>query len=270
MKHSILSLSALAMLSLVFSNCKKDEDDKPKYGELTIEFDNRAGVDDLVYGQSYTTANGDQVTFSQFDYYVSNFVLVKSDGSEVVIPKDESYFLCKHADADSREITFTNVPEGDYKSVRFIIGVDSLKSVSDVSQRTGVLDPAGAAAGMYWSWNAGYIFVKVEGTSPQAPINSGTGERTIQYHTGLFGGKDTPTLNNIKKVSITSNGELARVREGKEGPDFHVLVDLLEMFTNPANINVAVNPSSHAGAFSKTVADNYADMFQLDHVHNHD
>jgi hypothetical protein len=45
-------------------------------------------------------------------------------------------------------------------------------------------------------------------------------------------------------------------------------VDVLEMFTNPTNISVAANPTSHAGPYSKTVADNYADMFILDHVHN--
>ena len=52
------------------------------------------------------------------------------------------------------------------------------------------------------------------------------------------------------------------------GPHFHVYVDVLEMFTNPVNISVAANPTSHAGPYSKTVADNYADMFILDHVHN--
>jgi hypothetical protein len=123
---------------------------------------------------------------------------------------------------------------------------------------------------MYWSWNAGYIFVKVEGTSPQAPVNAGTGARTFQYHTGLFGGKDSPTLNNLKRVSISTTTESARVREGVEAPEFHLYVDILEQFTSPTNINVATNPTSHAGPYSATVAANYADMFRLDHVHNHD
>ncbi|MBP6826220.1 MAG: hypothetical protein KA165_06665 [Saprospiraceae bacterium] len=271
MKKLIFGFFALAILVTVFTNCKKDEaDDLSGTGSVTLEFDNRAGDAALAFGTNYTNAAGETVKFSTFNYFVSNFVFVKTDGTEYVVPKDSCYFLCKHEDADSREITISGIPAGDYEEIRFIIGVDSAKSVSDIAQRTGVLDPAAGAAGMYWAWNSGYIFVKVEGTSPQAPLNTMTGENTIEYHTGLFGGKDTPTLNNIKSVEIHSHDEAAKVRRDKEAPQFHIFVDILEMFTSPTNISVAANPTSHAGAFSKTVAENYADMFKLDHVHNHE
>jgi hypothetical protein len=269
MKKFLLGLLALATVSTVFTNCKKDDEVKGS-GSVVFEFDNRFGDEALTYGKNYVTANGDTVNFSLFDYYVSNFVLVRADGSEYVVPQNDSYFLCKHEDADTREVTISNVPAGDYQAVRFLIGVDSLRSVSDVSQRTGVLDPTGAAAGMYWSWNAGYIFVKVEGLSPQAPINQFTGEHTVQYHTGLFGGKDSPTLNNLRTVTLKSTDELAKVREGKEAPSFHIYVSLDQMFTSPTTVSVAANPTSHGDAFSKTLVDNYVDMFTLDHVHSHE
>jgi hypothetical protein len=268
MKKMIFGLLGFVCLAVVFSNCKKDEEAISGLGKISFEFDNQAGDESLVLGKNYKNANGDTVKFSQFDYFVSNFVLVKTDGTEYIVPKDSCYFLCKHDNPDSREITINNVPAGDYKSVRFVIGVDSTKSVSDISQRTGVLDPAAGASGMYWAWNSGYIFVKVEGTSPQAPLDAGSGERIFQYHTGLFGGKDTPTLNNLKTVTISATDENAEVRKDKSAPQFHIYVDLLQMFTSPINISVAANPYSHGGAFSKTVANNYADMFILDHVHN--
>jgi hypothetical protein len=254
---------------LFLTACEKKEE-ITGFGEVVLFMDNRAGQEELVLGTPYTNANGDTLQFSLFNYFVSNFVLVKEDGSEFVIPKDSCYFLCKQENASSRKLVLKNVPAGNYSRVEFNIGVDSLKSVAPAGERTGVLDPTGGAAGMYWSWNAGYIFVKVEGTSPQAPVNAGTGARTFQYHTGLFGGKDSPTLNNLKRVSISTTTESARVREGVEAPEFHLYVDILEQFTNPTNINVATNPTSHAGPYSATVAANYADMFRLDHVHNHD
>ncbi|MBL7826980.1 MAG: hypothetical protein JNJ57_10145 [Saprospiraceae bacterium] len=262
-------LPLFAFVVLGMSACDKTET-IDGLGDVVIEMDNRAGDDELVFGTKYVTANGDTIQFSTFNYFVSNFVLVNEDGSEYTVPKEDCYFLCKHEDADSRELTLRNVPAGNYKSVKFTIGVDSLKSVSPAAERTGVLDPTGGAAGMYWSWNAGYIFVKVEGTSPQAPIDVNTNERTLQYHTGLFGGKDSPTLNNLKKVTINTTSETAHVRKSHEAPVFHLYVDVLEMFTSPTNINVALNPTSHAGPYSATVANNYADMFTLDHVHNHD
>ncbi|MBN8682895.1 MAG: hypothetical protein J0L99_09580 [Chitinophagales bacterium] len=270
MKNFIFkTLFAFSAFALTLTACKKEDEGLSGTQSVIIEMDNRAGDDELVFGKNYKTANGDTVNFSLFNYYVSNFVLVKSDGSEYTVPKDECYFLVKHEDAASREIELKGIPAGDYKAVRFIIGVDSLKSIAPAGERTGVLDPTGAGAGMYWSWNAGYIFVKVEGTSPQAPINAGAGERIFQYHTGLFGGKDSPTLNNLKTVNLSTGSELIEVRSNHEASTVHTYVNILEMFTSPTNINVATNPLSHAGAFSKTVANNYADMFTLDHVHNH-
>jgi hypothetical protein len=270
MQKFIYGLLALASMATVLTNCKDKEDDLSGTGSVTLEFDNRAGDAALVFGTDYKNAAGETLKFSTFNYFVSNFVFVKSDGTTYTVPKDSCYFLCKHSDADSREITISGIPAGDYEEVRFMIGVDSLKSISDIAQRTGVLDPAAGAAGMYWAWNSGYIFVKVEGTSPQAPLNAMTGANTIEYHTGLFGGKSTPTLNNLKTVAIHSHDEAAKVRRDIEAPAFHIYVDVLEMFTSPTNISVATNPTSHAEAFSKTVANNYADMFKLDHVHNHE
>ncbi|MCC7246553.1 MAG: hypothetical protein IT269_12800 [Saprospiraceae bacterium] len=271
MKNYLFGLLAFALFATVLTSCSKDGDDTTTdltgTGSVTLEFDHRAGDASLVFGANYRTANGDTVKFSTFNYFVSNFVFVKSDGTEYTVPKDECYFLVKHDDAESREVTISGIPAGDYNEVKFIIGVDSAKSVSPVDQRKGVLDPAAGASGMYWAWNSGYIFVKVEGTSPQAPLNSSTGERTIEYHTGLFGGMTSKTLNNIKEVELHSHDEAAKVRKDTK-PHFHIYVDILEMFTSPTNIDVFDNPTSHAGPYSEIVANNYADMFILDHIHN--
>ncbi len=271
MKNFSFWVLALLIFALVANSCKNDKDNDPisGFGEVEIEFDHRAADDALDFGTEYTNAAGEKLTFTTFDYFISNIVLVKDDGTEYTVPKDDSYFLVKHDDVDSREIKLSNVPAGDYTGLKFMIGVDSAKSVSPVSERTGVLDPAGAASGMYWSWNSGYIFVKVEGTSPSAPANPSAGGNIFQYHTGLFGGYDSPTINNLKTVNMTVPDEAAIVREGEEAPHFHLFVDVLEMFKSPTVISVATNPTSHAGPFSKTVADNYADMFLIDHVHNH-
>jgi plastocyanin len=177
-------LFATLLLSIIFiSSCKK-EDTLTGNGPVTIHFDNRAGADDFAFSTNYTTAAGDTVNFTKVKYYVSNFVLVKSDGSQYVIPQSETYRLIDEAVDSTQEITFNNIPAGDYTSVKYIIGVDSLRSTTDVSQRTGDLDPAGGGADMYWSWNSGYIFFKIEGTSPQSTEMG----NMFMYHIGGFGG----------------------------------------------------------------------------------
>lgn len=271
MKNIKISFLVLLAFVFVFNACKDDEKTETVtgFGSVEIEFDNQAGDKSLVLGNTYKTAFGDTVKFTTFNYYISNIVFGKADGTTYTVPKNESYFLCKQDDATTRAITIDNVPAGDYTTLSFTVGVDSAKSVSGIGERTGVLDPATGASGMYWSWNSGYIFVKVEGTSPAAPLDAGSGERIFQYHTGLFGGYNTKTLNNLKTVKLTAPDEAAEVRENHEAPHFHLYVDVLQMFTSPTNISIAANPYSHAGAYSKTVADNYADMFIIDHVHNH-
>jgi hypothetical protein len=265
MQKLILSAMALFAFVLTIPACKDKEEEVTGFGSVEIEFDNQAGGSTLTFGTNYTNTAGETVQFTTFDYYISNVVLEKADGTRYVVPKNDSYFLCKHEDADTRLIKLENVPAGDYTKLEFMVGVDSAKSVSPISERVGVLDPATGANGHYWSWNSGYIFVKMEGTSPVAPAASGN---IFQYHVGLFGGFDSPTLNNLRTIKLTVPDEAAIVRQGGETPHFHLLVDAMEIFGTPNTISVAATPFSHGDANSAKLSANYADMFVIDHVHN--
>lgn len=265
MKHLIFGAFALMAISLSITSCKDKNEEATGYGSVEIEFANQAGGESLQFNKNYTNAAGETLQFTTFDYYISNVVLVKEDGTRYVVPKNDSYFLCKHEDAASRLIKLDNVPAGDYNKLEFVVGIDSAKSVSPIGERTGVLDPAAGANGHYWSWNSGYIFVKMEGTSPVAPAPSGN---IFQYHVGLFGGYDSPTLNNVRTISLTVPNVAAIVREGGETPHFHLFVDALEIFGTPNTISIANLPFSHGDANSSKLSANYADMFVIDHVHN--
>jgi len=266
-KFSFGLLTLLAALFIIPAcNHKHDDEDDAVtgFGSVEIEFDNQADGSSLVFGKDYTNAAGETLQFTLFNYFISNVVLTKADGATYTVPKDNSYFLCKHENPDSREIKIDNVPAGDYTQLSFVIGVDSAKSVSSIAERTGVLDPVDGAIGHYWAWNSGYIFMKMEGTSPVAT----TPEKNFQYHIGLFGGLNTPTINNLKTINLTVPGSAVRVREGNNAPHFHLFVDALEAFKSPNVLSIAANSVVHGNPFSATIADNYADMFSIDHVHN--
>ena len=262
MKQSCLFAALLGALSII-SSCKpEDHDALTGKGPVTIELENRAGAAPFAFGTNYVTAGGDTVNFATFKYYVSNFVLVKDDGSEYVVPQAGTYHLVDAAVTGSNSITLADIPAGKYTGIKYIIGVDSLRSTTDVSQRTGDLDPAGAGADMYWSWNSGYIFYKIEGTSPQSTeVNN-----VFMYHIGGYGGYSSPMTNNLRNVSITS-AEALEVGEG-HSPEAHIYADVLQAFTSPVNYNIASGAVIHMPAMGAVIADNYADMFTLDHVHN--
>lgn len=264
MKNSKTILAAAMLFTAILStsSCKKDKTDLTGAGPVTIEFDNRFGEGPLAFGTTYTNQNGEEVNLSLFNYYVSNFVLVKEDGSEFTVPKNDCYHLVRHDVAATHSLTLQNIPAGAYRSVKFIIGVDSLKSASDVSERTGDLDVANNGD-MYWMWNSGYIFMKMEGTSP----SSSAAGNIFNYHIGLYGGYATPTINNLKTVTVSAPDEAILVGKDR-APEVHLFTDAKEVFGTPNPLIVATSPVIMVSPASANVAANYADMFKFDHVHN--
>ncbi len=252
---------------ILFASCKKDE--APKYNpnvkaELSVEFDNVAGSSDLQLNTgTYTNAAGESFNVTKLKYYVSNFVLTNTDGSVFTVPQDSCYFLIDESDASTHQ-PILKVPEGEYKTLSFMIGVDSLRNTMDISKRTGVLDPTTTAADMYWSWNSGYIFFKMEGTSPA--ITGASDE--FQYHIGGFGGYSTATTNNLKTITLdlTQRG-IPEVKTGKE-TNVHLFVDVLQALNGSTNMSFANIAMIHSPTPGEPVANNYANMIKHDHTEN--
>lgn len=263
MKNIIIVFAAVAL----FASCKKEtvtpsEYDSSKKAELSIEFDNIVGAADLELNTgNYTNQSGETFNVTKLKYYVSNFKLTNVNGTEYTVPQDSCYFLIDEEDESTHEPVL-RIPEGEYKTLTFTLGVDSLRNTKDISQRTGVLDPTGTGADMYWSWNSGYIFFKMEGTSPASMMGD------YMYHVGLFGGMSTPTINNIKTVSLdlTARGT-PKVKTGKE-TNVHLMLDILKVFNGSSNFSIADHGMVMVDPFSATIANNYATMIKHDHTEN--
>lgn len=276
MKKILCALAAVA----IFASCSKNNDNvEPDYNEknlasLSVEFDNIVGDRTLVLNNTaspYTNAAGEKFTISKVQYFISNIKVSKADGTTYTVNQDSSYFLINGADKTTR---FANVkvPEGDYTKITFTVGVDSLRSTMDISKRTGALDPSGTMEdGMYWGWNAGYIFFKMEGNSDviSNDVNGDpTGKKQFKYHIGGFGGYSAPTINNIKTVTVDlTKGGIARVRKDRES-NIHMLVDLIKVFNGTNSFSIAAHPSVMFSEFSTSISGNFAGMFRHDHTEN--
>lgn len=267
-------LSVLIAYTLLFSSCKKNVDEvpdtptnpEPVKGELSIQFDNRVGNSalHLNIGKYTGITYGEEYTFTSVKYYISNIVLTGTNDSLYTVPQDSCYFLIDQSD-NTTWFPKVKVPVGDYKGLSFMIGVDSLRNTKDIAQRTGVLDPAGAANGMYWGWNSGYIFFKAEGTSP-ASAEPGN---TFMYHIGGFGGYSSPTINNLKTIDfdLTTQG-IAKVRTDRKS-NIHLVADLSQLFDKAGSqVRIGANPVVMFSDFSTVIAYNYSQMFSHDHTEN--
>jgi hypothetical protein len=254
MKRLLIVLLAWFLLFSSFRKDKNSDHNPPVMGTIAVEFDNIAGTADLQLNTgSYTNAGGQTFTVTKLKYFVSNFKLTDINGKVYTVPQDECYFLIDESlSASQRHLL--QVPEGEYKSLSFMLGVDSLRNTMDINRRTGDLDISEAAADMYWSWNSGYIFFKMEGTSPAASH--------FMYHIGGYGGYKAPTTNNLKTITLdlTAKG-IAKVKNGKTSRIL-VQADLLKVFSGPESLTLGSPAEIQSPKGGIPVANNYATMFR--------
>lgn len=227
--------------------CKKDTVER---GSLELVFRNVVATQPMVLNTgTYTNAKGEDFTISAFKYYISNFSLVKMDNSEVKLPVE--YFLVDQADAATQTLHLA-APKGEYKALRFLIGVDSMRNVSGA--QTGALDPQ---HGMFWTWNSGYIMAKLEGTSPA----STTAENRLTFHIGGF----IKESSAIQEVLLTAPISLT-VATGRM-PQLIIDADAFSWFSQPFPIQFATTSTIHVpGEDAAKIAANYRNMFRITSV----
>ncbi|MGJ1267144.1 MbnP family protein [Sphingobacterium spiritivorum] len=273
-----VAAAALLLTVILTSSCSKNnapEPDADKMGQFSIEFDNIVGEETLGFEpRTYTNAKGEKFRIKQLQYFISNIKLYKNDGSSYIVPQEESYFLVNASDRTTR-FTRVRVPEGDYSKVQFVLGVDSLRSTMPVEKRTGVLsfnpESGHAGGGMYWGWNSGYIFLKLEGYCDLISDNQQgdpTGNKQFKYHIGGFGGYNAPTLNNIKTITVDlKSAGIAQVRAGMRS-NAHLFVDIMKIFNGPNAFSIAAHPNVMFSEYSVNIANNFPAMFSHDHTEN--
>jgi len=256
-----LIFALLTVLSLSIVACKDDDETPspaaPTAGTVTLEITNVAGTVnvDETGATSYINSSGESFTVEKLKYYVSNVRLY--NGGTLVYTMPESYFLVDESVQTSTKLEIPNVPAGSYTSVLFDIGVDSARNVSGA--QTGALDPAN---NMFWTWTTGYIFFKIEGKSPASP----QADSSFIYHIGGY--QNGNNTNAIREVNIDFTGDSLVVNGAREA-EIHVFADVLKLFSTQTNISIAnLSLQMAPGVNALLIADNYANMFTFDHIHN--
>ncbi|MFN3267474.1 MAG: MbnP family protein [Deinococcales bacterium] len=144
----------------------------------------------LELGKTYKTPGGADYQVDLLKFYTSNVQLVKADGSSQMVPGLSLVSFMPEMNAagaqsghnhgggmamqgmleggqmqkakSTQNETFFSIkaPAGDYKGVRFEVGVPKEFNHRDAST---LPLPLGLESGMFWSWNPGYIFFRLEG-----------------------------------------------------------------------------------------------------------
>jgi uncharacterized repeat protein (TIGR04052 family) len=184
----LLVLSAVALLGC--------GDPHPGGGEpvsFSLKFEARVGADSFACDQSYPGIGKSGTTFTPFDLrlYVHDVKLVHHAGEEVALELDQDgkwqyqnialldfenkTGTCTSGTADVNTTITGKAPAGTYSGVRFKVGVPFELNHKDIGSAPSPLN----LSTMYWAWNGGYKFVRIEGKS--------TGLAFLQLHLGSTG-----------------------------------------------------------------------------------
>ncbi|MBO9733092.1 MAG: hypothetical protein J7623_30910 [Chitinophaga sp.] len=219
----------------------------PAVASLQLSVTHVVGTQPLVRKTvTYINPSGEPFTITRFRYFLSNFSLENVNGERVVLPV--SYFLVDDGLDMSKIIRLDSVPAGRYKSLQFLIGVDSIRNMSGI--QSGAL---AVESGMFWTWNSGYIMAQIEGHSPV--IN--TPMQEFLFHAGGYKSKDQV----LKYVSLPFPQTLTIA--GNKQPRVHLTADVEKWFLPDTvsfkNTVVIMAP----GVKARQLANNYQHMFQI-------
>lgn len=228
-----------------------------KSESLHLNFNHLFNGENITFDSTYFNVHGEDVKFSTINYFISNISLVGLDGSSYIVPQDSSYFILRHTpEIDQRTIILKDIPAGEYTSIRFMIGVDSLRNTMSIEKRTGSLDIGDGARGMYWVWNSGYIFFKLEGLSS---VSTEKMKNRFTYHIGGYGGYRTKTINSVRERELKFSPFL--LDKGKV-VNLEVNVNLDKFFTGLYDLRIKEKPNVMWGQESEKIADNFKEAFE--------
>lgn len=212
-------------------------------GELVVNFSHTANGKQIVLRDStYLNSFGESYQLSRLKYYISNVRF----GGPTVVSTGTGVFLVEAGAADS---ILLQVPGGTFNKIYFTLGVDSILNCSGAQE--GALDPLN---GMFWTWNSGYIFFKLEGVSPSSAADL----NRIEHHIGGYTGPNKAG----REIELTLPAPF-KVREN-EKQRVNIRLDMDRYWRSVNDIRIAATPLLMSpGELAKRSADNFAAMFSI-------
>jgi hypothetical protein len=226
-----------------------------------IKLDHSLAIGDEFTIQQQAGGENQTLILDTFKFLISDVVVKTADNQMISIPNNVAGSLIDLSKAVNKEVQvyLTEIPDGEYKSISFGIGVSDEVANGSADEQSRLFDLA--AADMNWSWNPNsYIFSKIEATNRVNMMHHMAKSETEQaddlsIHIGKkgdFDGYRTVTIDFPQNITVKS----------EVSPSVHVKVNIEKLFS--PNDGLAV----YLGAPSKVnFSDNYSSIFEAQHVH---
>ena len=205
-----------------------------KTKEVAIDFAAYVGESEFVCGESYEGVGTAESTITpkDFRFYVSNVALIDENGeavpleleqdgkwqyqNTVLLDFEDGTAACNNGTSEMNTTIVGTVPEGDYQSLQFTMGVPQDLNHDDAAIAPSPLN----LTSMWWNWQGGYKFLRVdmETDEPIATVNNTSNSYTTQSqggttemvdedtHTSQAGGHQT-TSQTSRQPNIFKDGD---------------------------------------------------------------
>jgi len=185
--------------SLFLGSCKKEP--IPTY--LTINFTHTVDGSDLITNSMiYTNEAGENYDVQTLKYLISDITLHAEDGSSLLL--DEVHFI-NISNESTFSFTYNDVPNNNYTSISFDMGLDPAKNISAKYVNEGIGTNQEFHPTMFWpeTNGGGYHYMKLEGDFNDSLSGYGT-------HTGGTMGDDY-SFNNTNNISLTVDDDIGNI-----------------------------------------------------------
>lgn len=228
MMRTRLHMMILAASLLLLVSCDPDKEEVAPI--VNIHFKSYFGNDSFNGTKVYQDGLGHRIRIDYFYTYFSNIKLIKSDGSSILV-KDFALF---NMDADP--VISLNIDPSEIARIEFAIGIPSEynKDVDPTTYANSHPLSVQGSQGMFWTWNTGYIFSKMEGKADLTGTEGASLTDPFAFHAG-----DDPlyrTFSFEKPFTIDLNGS----------QDIIVSMHIDEIFNNDTDpIDVSTDYITH-------------------------
>jgi len=161
----------------------------------TLMFHTHTNIDSLEAnaGDTVTDAGGRKIRLDVAQFYISNISLKKTDGT---FYKVKGAYIMKYISHETYLVG--QVPAGNYTSVSFDIGIDSVTNATNPDSYPAT-SPLSIQNPVMWfgTTTKGYIFVNVQGLADTTWNHTGTPDYPFSYQIG--------TNALLKHIDMPSN-----------------------------------------------------------------
>lgn len=247
------SILFVFLITIFTFSCEKDEPKPEEHvhqaNKLEIQVYPSFGSESLHFDSTYVTAENYLIQFTDVKFYVGNI----KNGSTVFA----SAGLFDYLTTGTKLLTVEN-DFSKFNSLEMNLGIDSVTNHSDPSafasdSPLNILN----AGDMFWGWNPGYIFIKVDAKVDTIPDGTANLDHFITYHVGSDENLIPLSFANITWYASNEYLQTAKMR-----------LDLLEFLSGPNSLHLKTDFKTHNEPgneiLSAKVIQNFAAALSID------